>query len=663
MKDLLADLQVADGDFSLEQLEKELATLDHQPSHLNPQPLPTLDAASLIVSHAQERSAGVNAPVPATPPTNQGMDAWSLSLQNFTAMSLQNDFLAADSARKQQQQTTVPHNIQPVALDGAEDYDIGEKPVLNPPPGLGGQANISATETPKAFPRTPQNSVLIPDDEVGELMDAMSKMAPSEDSIPPQGSPASTPADSMPAGAISIPPQQQVTPSQRVAPPYEAIPPQTEPAQGLAPPTEAIPAQNAWGQGAPPPPGAMPPQPRALQGMPHPGDIPPQQGIPAQAVPQGMTPQQMQAGPAGTSMPPQMPPQVQGQPVIVATSAMGPAWQTPRAPMPPPVRAFCNPHPAAPPIPAAALEAKFMNARDIAYVVHSILKPVLAEGVLENDYYIQFLRRRGGQQANPSGPKQPKDINAEMMSRATKTKEWSSKKGVLGRVTKANVARPRALIATPQATSDQDTEQKQRASLWKARIYCDQAYQSYQMVVDIWRSAPPGGVPPQVQLHLVKLMKCMGITLVDKEYQLDTESLSLLVKLSKGRTLVARLLEQALLPPNAVQTLLPALLDVLLASAAKKGDESKNDDISSERLFRSIAGVLQKLNTTSETLLRCLEAVQRHGKVSLSSSARMECVHTLLQKGSIVVGQDPSEEKRSAWGKAESEFMSLLQAY
>jgi hypothetical protein len=41
----------------------------------------------------------------------------------------------------------------------------------------------------------------------------------------------------------------------------------------------------------------------------------------------------------------------------------------------------------------------------------------------------------------------------------------------------------------------------------------------------------------------------------------------------------------------------------------------------------------------------------------------MECVHTLLQKGSIVVGQDPSEEMRAAWGKAENEFMSLLQGF
>ena len=77
----------------------------------------------------------------------------------------------------------------------------------------------------------------------------------------------------------------------------------------------------------------------------------------------------------------------------------------------------------------------------------------------------------------------------------------------LGYVAKSNVTRPRALIATPQPTpKKEDTEEKkQRANLWKARVYCDQAYQSYQKVIDIWRLAPPGPVPvetgPEVRLR------------------------------------------------------------------------------------------------------------------------------------------------------------------
>ena len=60
MKDLLADLQVDDNDWSLEQLEKELASLDQQEAaapSFQQTTFPAFDAASLVVSHAQERSA------------------------------------------------------------------------------------------------------------------------------------------------------------------------------------------------------------------------------------------------------------------------------------------------------------------------------------------------------------------------------------------------------------------------------------------------------------------------------------------------------------------------------------------------------------------------------------------------------------------------------
>merc|ERR1719446_1229156 len=87
--------------------------------------------------------------------------------------------------------------------------------------------------------------------------------------------------------------------------------------------------------------------------------------------------------------------------VGAAVSTPGPAWQRPPPP-PPPMpqeppsyrsKALCNPHPAAPPIPAVALGSSCMKGRDVAYVIHAILKPVLAEGTSENDYYIQYIKR------------------------------------------------------------------------------------------------------------------------------------------------------------------------------------------------------------------------------------------------------------------------------
>jgi hypothetical protein len=85
------------------------------------------------------------------------------------------------------------------------------------------------------------------------------------------------------------------------------------------------------------------------------------------------------------------------------------------------------------------------------------------------------------------------------------------------------------------------------------------------------------------------------------------------------------------------------------------------EDVSMDRLFRAITGILLKLNTTSDTLVKCLQFVQNHGKASISNQPRIECVHALLQKGAMVVGQDPSEETKAAWGNAESQFMALLQ--
>ena len=97
MKDLLADLQVGDEDFSLEHLERELAQLDDEPepqARTQAGSLP-MNAASLVVSHAQEQQSAAMAfgapPSFAPAPADQGMDAWSLSLQNFTSLSLQEE--------------------------------------------------------------------------------------------------------------------------------------------------------------------------------------------------------------------------------------------------------------------------------------------------------------------------------------------------------------------------------------------------------------------------------------------------------------------------------------------------------------------------------------------------------------------------------------------
>jgi hypothetical protein len=673
MKDLLADLQVDDNDWSLEQLEKELAALDQQDSaapSLQQTVFPSFDAASLVVTYAQERSSASLYPAvtahSAAPPgmggvgVGDGIDAWSLSLQKFTALSLQEDFLAADSARKQNEKITLPPPGL-LTLDDAEDYDIKEKPSIAPPPGMRGASGgnqIELSDLPpisqesqvpqppvperRNFPRTPQNSISVgvatPQDPTIVSDAILAAMQPLEEKN--DGN------DDAPMHSSNLSSQLEGD-----VPEQPSMASLVASAGSTHVPSNAPPGPSFY---SPPP---MPP--------PHvPIMFQPPHGIVQMGFPMAMPP----PGP-DVSMPPPPPPPGG---VIVGTSA----WRPP-VPFPPSpqaltsnVKVFCNPFPIAPPIPAFALETNYMSARDIAFVVHAILKPVLLEPMSEDDYFLRYLQRHtGGAQTNPLTPKRLKDMNSESMSREIKSKEWASEKSTLGYVPKSNVARPRALIATPQPTpTEQDNEhQKQRANLWKARVYCDQAYQAYQKVVEIWRAANPGGgVPPQVQLHLAKLMKCMGIVLDSekKEYTADGEALKLLSKLGKGRTLISRVLEQALLPPNAVQTLFPVLLNVIipLPNTVKTSDTGQPvEDATVNRLFHNMTGLMLKLNLSGGTLVKCLEVVHNHGKASLSSPPRMECVHALLQKGGMVIGQDPSEEIKSAWGSAESQFMSLLQ--
>ena len=653
MKDLLADLQVDDNDWSLEQLEKELESYEKGPS-LVQQPLPSLNAASVVVSHSQQRSSSIlpmlspgsgTAPLP--PPgmgTSDTTDAWSLSLQKFTSLSLQEDFLAADSARKQ---TRPPPGM--AALAGAEDYDIKEKNVLSPPPGLppglgGGIAKPAPIPPTQDIPFSqPQSNILPPPSTMKEVEPMV---GPETSSLPVKSEQITndipTPAPVLPVTNAFLTAPNMMPPQGAVMPPPQlpggmGLPPAT-PQGVLMPPPIPMP-----GNQRPPPPMGVP--------MPMPMNIPPTMAAP-------ITP-------------------LTGVVVGAAVSTPGPAWQTPRpvpvpvpAPQQQPSKAFCNPYPGAPPIPATALVSSCMTGRDIAYVVHAILKPVLAEGISENDYYIQYIKRNfGGQQAGGVNPKRAKEATHDIESRANKSKEWASEKSTLGHVTKSNVARPRALIATPQPSTDQDNkEQKQRANLWKSRVYCDQAYQAYQSVIDIWRaSSSSTGIPPQVQMHLVKLKKCMGIVLdkEKKDYVVSEEALKLILKLEKGRTLICRVLEQALLPPNAVQAMLPALLDIIFAIPLNSSDSKINTTGSEEksvgRLFQAITGIIPKLNINGETLLECLQVALRHGKSATCSIVRMGCLHSLLQKGAQVVSQDPSEDVREAWGIAERKFVSSLQ--
>jgi hypothetical protein len=406
---------------------------------------------------------------------------------------------------------------------------------------------------------------------------------------------------------------------------------------------------------------------------------------------------------------------------VPVSSQAGPAWQMP--PPPPPTRTrpiYANPHPAAAPVPATALASRFMTARDISYVVHSMLKPILVAetaGAMSTYHIAYWMRHHPVKPPQP--PRRPHTekalttsdiLSVETDARRQKAKEWSTERKVLGPTAKANVARPRALLSLSKAMDvsdavvtddehDSTNRQQQRAALWKSRIYCDQAYQCLAAVIDAWQkqshsasenqngggAAIMVGAPSaSVQPHLVKLTKCLGVsiqtvvadatTLARNQYNVDRNVLQLLLRLPKGKVLLARVLEQALLPPAMVSALLPTALSVLMATPSVSSSSSYHgepDDAAvawaDDRVFAAWTVVLQRLaDLPGSAVIAAVQAIVQAssnedsggGSSALSSTARMQCTHALLQRGSAMSSADVVFAKE--WATTEASFMNLL---
>lgn len=592
---------------------------------------------------------------------------------------------------------------------------VPAKKAMSKTPANSEVVNVNSNNNKKRMPKTPRNSVIISSSEAGaEQVEAAKKAAaaakaPKVMILKKEGEDNAKPPPKTPRNSVVVPSQEAAA-----AVAQQGGGPLPQQGGGMPMPPHGMPMPQQQQH-----PGNMGPgmqmQPHSGMGMPPPHVMGPGMQMQQQhpGVPMGGPGMQMQQQHPGMQMPPHMmgsPGGGRGGPVPVAMAAPGgPAWQSgPRPPppqRPPPMKIFCNPHPGAPPIPAHVLESRYMKSRDITYIVHSMMRPVLMAGISEHDYDIQVLHRRsGGRPAgprpNPRGRKNPKDknnknddptldaIQREMVSREKKTKEWSTKNTALGHLPKSNVARPRALIASPvvaqanQDKSESATEQKQRARLWKARIYCDQAYQAYLDVVDIWAKAAPGSVPPQVHGPLIRLMKCLGITggsapassaapaeksnVGGSEYKVDSQVLQLFLKLSKGRTLFARIVEQALLPPSAIQAVLPATLDCLYKNPPlmeSNGKPNPNGDSTDDRCFRALTGVIQTLPALSgDSVLQSAEIMKANSEPALSSTSRMECLHALLQRGNGMANTPDAdlESYKTQWKETESSFMNIL---
>merc|ERR1712032_329058 len=186
-----------------------------------------------------------------------------------------------------------------------------------------------------------------------------------------------------------------------------------------------------------------------------------------------------------------------------------------------------------------------------------------------------------------------------------------------------------------------------------------------------------------------KLMKCLGISVTASKfqeeeeksnflsssnsvYEVDTNVLKLFLKLNKGQVLLSRILDQALLPPRAVQALLPVTLQCVFennevsARVKRDGSDSVKNRETDDRMFRSWTRVVQTLpNMNGDIIIQSIQIIQNRSKTALSSPVRMECVHSLLQCGTAMAA-DPSRTNLAylnRWKQTETDFMNLLSSY
>lgn len=721
--------------------------------------LPPLSAASLVVDrhHAQAQllqqqqqhpSSSIQQLLQTTTVTMvappQHADAWSLSWQQFGDTA--QDFLQADAAtrkqQEQQQQTSVLPVSSSIDFSQAQEYNISEQPrispdVLAPPPGMARgerqsqpqpEATVSATTGTAAAASADVTSTDLLQQAANKLLKDLQQQQP-----PPQAlSDANTaeptvlaPIDeSMAVPASPLPSDQ--------GPPVTTLPKFSKPALTpqnsvtLGPDGQVLTMtvsqqqqqqQPSPGSSTAPP---MPPTSMAVPLMPQ-VVMPQQQGHPGM-MPHGPSPHQHQPPPPMMMPPPQQqqqgplpppppPPHAMLPSVPVAVPVARAPWSTATQIMPPypPAPRVLLCHPRAAPIPAAQLASKYMSPRDIAYVVHSILKALNANSSTSpTDYDEQWFARQTGTSVPTSRSYAQSRTNQNestdaaqpgvgpLESRAERSKAWSTQHAALGHNAKTNVARPRALIANPALSatansdaaggdgggSEQENAKKQRAVLWKARLYCDRAYQAFFAVMETWQSSHNVA---QVQPHLMKLLKCLGVTSSAARTKpnapasqpattlaviIDPEPLQLVCKLNKGRILLARIMEQALLPPQAMSSMLPTVWSVCLsagmAPSLQRGMMTTTmlSDPTDDRLFAALARVLTSLPNLDEAIaLACLQTILKQpSKAVLESTVRMQAAHALLQRGASLVTAPGGQATLAAeWSKAEDEFMQLLQ--
>jgi len=325
---------------------------------------------------------------------------------------------------------------------------------------------------------------------------------------------------------------------------------------------------------------------------------------------------------------------------------------------------FHNSSPSAAPVPASAIHCTSMTSRDLCYVLHSMLRPVLSHSsVLDAynaDYYrwsyddrksrnLLFLGGNAPTKNNLPNPvwKETK-VKAQQMEHDFRDKvekradTWSKEKQALGRVVKVNVKRPRALLATTALSSngtgtgamekDLDSEEivaeteenRQRAFLWAGRVAIDKGFQAYLSLVELRRllQSRPGDtlsggedsvvnrreeLLKDVEDNVSKLQGAFGLKKTDGGMECDDKVLARTLTLPKGRMLLSRVVDEGILPHPSACKVLPNAIKVVFDSAST-GDLAATPPAGEDRLLRSLTGLVktEQPSVDPTNLLQCL---------------------------------------------------------
>ena len=679
------------------------------PSYAKPPPgmgmMSTASAADFVVS---QQKPLLSSDTGAAASTGSAEDAWSAALSQFGGMSLAEEFLAADSAKKQMGQSIekadsgtmgerTATDVLDMVFEGEEEYAVDEEARVV---GTQGEEEVDATGGLMAL--------------LGASRAKSAKTPTKETGVPPkeQETEVLSPQN---ATGTKAPPPSPMFPAQMHGPPPPSGPPMPMmPHPGMLPPAPHMqphPMMHPMmGPGPMPPPGVMPPI--------GPGMLPPHMMSAPPPPPHMMN----YGGNRQTGPPATKPKQMFGNkdfPALGATpqeieeeeAKDAETEEEPPSPgMPPPsIRAriiFNNPDPSAPPINAQLVESALMPSRDICYIVNSMMRPLQSLDAYNDDYYHwSFVDRKsrnmlmlGGMAPDATIAKalpNPvwKEVKEMVKERETKfresmetrSKEFAEEKKSLGRMVKSNVNRPKALLTVAmhkegaadileggdeesKVESDYEAEQKRlRVQTWRARVAIDKGYAAFLSLTELRRLIQANAGATQLINELtgdvksnVNLMHAsFGIAIKmdddgNRKVEVDKTRLASTLSMPKGRILCARVIEGGILPHQSACEILPVALSCIFSTSLPVAEGE-------DRLLRAFTGLVLTVQPSVEPLIlsRCLDVAIEMGQSKeniTGSRTRMELLHAILSRGRAVC----VENKSSGWADKEKQFMGLL---